>query len=147
MHSGVPGLRKVSTMGRNSGSGRGGGRGNGGAQVDRSTFEAGGIKLKVETKTAPDISGRMTTTVTARRNIGGGEMVDSATAVFRHREGGILFPQEVTVEPALRRKGVASELYRLAQRQTGKRIIASDSQTPEGAALSRAFRSRQGDNT
>lgn len=106
-------------------------------------FDAGGKKLRIEAKTKKLPNGKEELHVTSYRTLGDGEEVESATAAFAVRDGE-LYPNNVTVEPALQRKGVASQMYDLAEQYTGKKIIPSASQTPEGKALSEAFRSRRG---
>lgn len=55
-------------------------------------------------------------------------------ALFNHK-GGNLVPEGVQVDPAHRRKGLASAMYAHAQKLTGKTVIPSHDQTPMGQAL------------
>lgn len=55
-------------------------------------------------------------------------------ALFTHK-GGNLVPEGVQVDPAHRRKGLASAMYNHAQKVTGKTVIPSHDQTPMGQAL------------
>jgi hypothetical protein len=107
------------------------------------TFDAGGKKLRMEATVKKLPNGGEELHVTSYRTLGDGEEVESATASFAMRDGE-LYPNNVTVEPALQRKGVASEMYDLAERHTGRKIIPSATQTPEGKALSESFRSKRG---
>lgn len=61
-----------------------------------------------------------------------GEHVGAAT--FAH-QGGNLVPGTVAVDEAHQRKGIASAMYAHAEQHTGKKLIPSPNQTPEGAAL------------
>jgi predicted GNAT family acetyltransferase len=61
-----------------------------------------------------------------------GEHVGAAT--FNHT-GNTLTPGTVVVDEDHQRKGIASAMYSHAQKHTGKSIVPSANQTPEGAAL------------
>jgi len=63
-----------------------------------------------------------------------------ATAEFTHR-GTTLYPEFVTVDPELRRQGLATRMYALAERDTGKLVVAGELQTTEGMAFSQTYRS------
>lgn len=106
------------------------------------TYEAGGKTLRIEANVKKLPNGAEELQVTSYRTLGDGEEVESATASFAMREGE-LYPNNVTVEPAMQRKGVASQMYDLAETYTGRKIIPSATQTPEGKALSEAHRSRR----
>jgi GNAT superfamily N-acetyltransferase len=69
-----------------------------------------------------------------------GEHVGAAT--FRH-QGGSLVPGTVVVDDDHQRKGIASAMYAHAQKQTGKAIVPSSNQTPEGAALWQGNKTQQ----
>jgi hypothetical protein len=105
-------------------------------------FDAGGTPLRIEVLTKKAISGEPVTEVRALRRLSDGEEVVSGSATFKHR-GNELSPADVTVEPALQRKGVASKMYELVEKQTGGRVIASETQTADGKALSEAFRGKR----
>src|SRR5262245_62195641 len=70
------------------------------------------------------------------------ENLPVGTAEFRHRESG-LYPESVNVDPPWQRKGIGTKMYETAELVSGKRIIPSDTQTPQGAAFSAKFRSRR----
>jgi hypothetical protein len=106
------------------------------------TIDAGGKPLRLEAVTKKTPSGAQVTEIKAYRTLGDGEEVVAGQATFKHR-GDELSPADVTVEPALQRKGVASKMYELAENQTGRRIIASETQTAQGRGLSEAYRARR----
>jgi hypothetical protein len=106
------------------------------------TIDAGGKPLRLEAVTKKTSSGAQVTEIKAYRTLGDGEEVVAGQATFKHR-GDELSPADVTVEPALQRKGVASKMYELAENQTGRRIIASETQTAQGRVLSEAYRARR----
>lgn len=56
------------------------------------------------------------------------------TATFAHTDKG-LTPGSVVVDEDHQRKGIASHMYGLAEKATGKKITPSSNQTPEGQAL------------
>lgn len=68
----------------------------------------------------------------------------AATAIFRVRRK-YIEAAEVVVNPAWRRKGVASWLYRYAERKTGMRIRHSKDQTTDGKAFARGRRRNPGE--
>jgi hypothetical protein len=112
-------------------------------------MNVGGSKLRFDVKTeelfpgSPPADQVQQTTVTAYRTIDNGKEVEAGSAEFIHREGEKLDPRGVVVEPDLRRKGVASRMYALAEESTGGRIVASGTQTDEGRKLSEAFRAKR----
>ncbi len=55
-------------------------------------------------------------------------------ATFHHKDGA-LHPFGVYVDDDHQRKGIASHMYNVAQSVTGKKVVPSTIQTPEGAAL------------
>lgn len=132
--------------GRGSSSGGGGGSptsdsagggGGKGSSSSKSTekLTAGTTKLTMKTEmTATHV------TVTVVRRLSDGERVESASASFSRRANGSLYPNHVNVEPAIQRQGVATRMYNAAQKISGGKIIASATQTPQGAALSKSFR-------
>jgi predicted GNAT family acetyltransferase len=78
-------------------------------------------------------------------DLGGGNMltrvnVHSATgehvgaATFAH-QGNNIVPGTVAVDDNHQRRGIASAMYSHAQKHTGKTVVPSSNQTPEGAAL------------
>lgn len=56
-------------------------------------------------------------------------------ATFHHTPEGGLMPFGVAVDDAHQRQGIASHMYAMAERITGKKVVPSKVQTPEGAAL------------
>jgi ADP-ribosyltransferase exoenzyme len=54
-----------------------------------------------------------------------------------------MYPNDVAVIPAWQRRGVASKMYDLAESTTGRRMVASATQTPAGRGLSSSFRGRR----
>lgn len=61
-----------------------------------------------------------------------GEQV--AAANFVH-QGNNIVPGYVVVDDDHQRRGIASAMYKYVEQQTGKKIVRSTNQTPEGAAL------------
>ena len=56
-------------------------------------------------------------------------------AVFRHGPAGDLVPEEVAVDEAHRRRGIASAMYAHAEKVTGLKVVPSKRQSDAGAAL------------
>lgn len=112
--------------------------GSGGSSGGQSfTVQGKSMRLVSETTTAPN--GSKKTTVTVMRTLSDGEEVPAATAEFSHRETG-LHPDNVTVEPVLQRNGIGTRMYEAAELESGKKVIPSDNQTPEGKAFSTRYR-------
>lgn len=113
------------------------------AQGAANTFSIDGTKLSMVSETKPLIHGGTPRTyISVMRTLSDGEIVPIATAEFVNRDN-TLHPEHVTVDPAWQRKGIATRMYDMAERKSGKRVIASDTQTPEGAAFSRKYRSNR----
>jgi ADP-ribosyltransferase exoenzyme len=56
---------------------------------------------------------------------------------------GALYPRKVSVLPEFHRKGLATRMYQLAERETGLKVIPALAQTKEGRAFSAAYRARR----
>jgi hypothetical protein len=106
------------------------------------TIDVGGKPIRFEAVTRKAPSGVDETEVRAIRTLSDGEEVDAGTTILRHRGDGSLMPANITVEPALQRKGVATKMLDLAESQTGRRVIRSESETADGAALLGKYTSR-----
>lgn len=76
------------------------------------------------------------------RDLGEGEMANAGEAQFRIR-GGELYPENVQVLPGFQRQGLATKMYEKAEELTGRRIVASNTQTAAGKGLSEAFAARR----
>lgn len=98
-----------------------------------------GKTLRLETKTLTTASGATETHVHVMRTLSDGEQVIAGKAEFLHR-GDKLYPREVNVEPLFQRKGVGTKMYKLAEGATGKSVLPSETQTPQGKAFSAKYR-------
>lgn len=107
-------------------------------------FEVSGTKLRLVTENKPLVVGGTPRTprtqIQVLRRLSDGEEVPVATAEFIHRSGNALYPEHVVVDPAWQRKGIGNRIYAAAEQSTGRQIIPSENQTPQGKAFSEKFR-------
>jgi GNAT superfamily N-acetyltransferase len=61
------------------------------------------------------------------------------TAEFWHKDDDSLVPEQVWVHAAHRRQGIATAMYQAMQQHTGKNILPSPNQTPEGQMFRQSF--------
>jgi GNAT superfamily N-acetyltransferase len=112
-----------------------------GAAPGDDVIEIGGKQLRMETRTeAVGTTERLH--VELKRTLGDGEEVVVGNAEFRLRDGE-LYPHNVQVQPNFQRQGLATRMYEKAEALTGKKIVPSRTQTPEGKALSESYAVRR----
>lgn len=130
------------------------------ATVQRETIEAGGDEFLLELVEAPAGTGSVGDAFSGRPvdpesnstwvrliKAKGGEpvLMDDAPFVVGEAQliqnaDGALYPKNVEVLPRYRRRGLASKMYSAAEARTGRRIVASRTQTPDGEGFSAAYR-------
>lgn len=135
-------------MGGRGGSSTGGSGGSAG-KVERFTVDGNNLTMKttttsMQTGTRDKPETFSTTRVQVTRVDKYGERLYVADAEFTHGSyRATLYPRSVNVDPVFQRAGIGTRMYSAAQKATGQKIIASDTQTPQGKAFSAAFRSKQ----
>lgn len=111
--------------------------------IESHPFEIGDDKFSMAVETRPVVQGGAPREyVTVTRDLGDGTSKVIATAEFSQR-GEDLHPNWTAVDSAWRRKGIASRMYDAAEKRSGRSVIASESQTDDGAAFSSQYRSRR----
>jgi GNAT superfamily N-acetyltransferase len=112
-----------------------------GAAPGDDVIEVGGKQLRMETRTEA-VGSTERLHVELKRTLGDGEEVVVGNAEFRLRDGE-LYPHNVQVQPNFQRQGLATRMYEKAEALTGKKIVPSRTQTPEGKALSESYLARR----